>query len=179
MAVHKYVSRVSCVLIALSLVACSSEESATVSDQGSQMGAEVELPASATEQTSEEPATGEVQIEEAPTANETDESFIEPDSKPIEEAAAEVEADTDTDTETEIDADARLLVHDDGLPEGLGKKEFEKICSDCHAVATAIGLRRSQSEWGVVIQEMRDMGADASNIEAGLILAYLSQNFGT
>lgn len=162
MAVHKFVSIVSCGLMALALVACSSEESASASEQASQTEPAMEMPAGQPD----EPEVPNENVEtEEPIAESTDTTIVEPDPTPVEEAAAE--------------ADPQLLVHDDGLPEGLGKEEFERICSDCHAVATAIGTRRSQDEWGVVIQEMRDMGADASNIEAGLILAYLSQNFGT
>lgn len=152
------------ILPSLSLIACSSEEvPATVESVAS--GAET---IQAPQESPAEPAVN-IDMSEAGESMET-----EVETAVVSEDEAEV---VEEEAPTQIAPEA--LAHKDGLPDGLGKEEFETICSDCHAVDTAISTRRSQAEWQVVIQEMRGMGAEASNIEAGLILAYLSQNFGT
>lgn len=139
--------------LALTLAGCSSDESATTAESGSSMAESPQMPASSNEGSERDDMSTDMA------------STSEPEPAAVEE--------------TSMEAEAQPMAHGDGLPEGLGKDEFERICSECHAVDTALTTRRSQAEWGVVIQSMRDMGANASNIEAGMILAYLSQNFGT
>lgn len=164
MSVVERASFFSILLLSLVLISCTSEESQSVTEQDAVVEDISEAPAAVEQAVVEENIAAEDEGAEEAVEMADQDSVLEPDPTPIEAAA---------------EADPRVVADQGGLPEGLGKDEFERICSDCHAVATAIATRRSQNEWGVVIQEMRGMGADASNIEAGLILAYLSQNFGT
>ena len=64
------------------------------------------------------------------------------------------------------------------LPEGKGKAEFERICSNCHDVSTATGERRTRDEWAGVVDDMQGRGAVGTDEEMKLIIDYLTQNFG-
>jgi competence protein ComEA len=65
----------------------------------------------------------------------------------------------------------------DGLPDGPGKPELIRVCSDCHAVTKATTLRLSRTGWSAVIDDMVKAGAKGTEKELELILNYLSANF--
>ncbi len=64
------------------------------------------------------------------------------------------------------------------LPEGPGKAVTEKLCSDCHGVATIAGLRRSKSAWEHTVDEMASRGAKGTDEEFDQVVAYLARYLG-
>jgi competence protein ComEA len=67
---------------------------------------------------------------------------------------------------------------EDPLPKGPGKDAVETICGTCHEVGTAIGTRRTRSEWRQVIDAMINRGALGSDEDFKAVLDYLSKYFG-
>ena len=65
----------------------------------------------------------------------------------------------------------------DGLPDGPGKAELIKICSDCHEVTKATTVRLTRAGWASVIDDMVKGGATGTEKELELVLTYLSTNF--
>jgi putative heme-binding domain-containing protein len=64
------------------------------------------------------------------------------------------------------------------LPDGKGKAEFQRICSNCHTAAMATGLRNSPDGWKSVVDDMVSRGAQGSQTDLDNIVLYLSTNFG-
>jgi len=65
----------------------------------------------------------------------------------------------------------------DGLPDGPGKSELLKVCSDCHEATKATTVRLTREGWATVIDDMVKGGAKGTEQELALILDYLSKNF--
>src|SRR5262245_48916412 len=65
----------------------------------------------------------------------------------------------------------------DGLPDGPGKAELVKVCSDCHEVTKATTLRLTRAGWTSVVEDMKKAGAQATDKDADLIVNYLSTHF--
>jgi competence protein ComEA len=63
------------------------------------------------------------------------------------------------------------------LPDGPGKTETQKICSQCHELARATSLRQDNAGWTAEVQKMISLGAKGSNEDFAHITAYLSANF--
>jgi competence protein ComEA len=63
------------------------------------------------------------------------------------------------------------------LPDGPGKAETQKVCSQCHEIARSVSLRQDRAGWQTTINKMVDLGADATNAELGAVLNYLSTRF--
>jgi len=64
------------------------------------------------------------------------------------------------------------------LPEGKGKAEFQRICSNCHTTALATRATNSADEWKSIVDEMVSHGAQGSDEELANVVLYLSTNFG-
>lgn len=65
----------------------------------------------------------------------------------------------------------------DGLPDGPGKKELIKVCSDCHEATKATTVRLTREGWSAVIDDMVKNGAQGTDEELKSILNYLATNF--
>lgn len=63
------------------------------------------------------------------------------------------------------------------LPDGPGKAETEKLCSQCHELSRAISLHQDRAGWEATINKMVNLGAKASDVEIQLVTNYLSKNF--
>jgi competence protein ComEA len=63
------------------------------------------------------------------------------------------------------------------FPEGPGKAALFKVCGSCHAPDSVLGTLRTRQEWSDVIDQMGQMGAQASDQEFDQILDYLVRNF--
>ena len=63
------------------------------------------------------------------------------------------------------------------LPDGPGKAETEKLCSQCHELSQAISLRQDRAGWQATISKMVNLGAKATDVEIQLVTNYLSKNF--
>ena len=63
------------------------------------------------------------------------------------------------------------------LPDGPGKAETEKICSQCHELARSISLRQDHAGWEATVDKMVSLGAKATDKETGAVIDYLAANF--
>ena len=66
----------------------------------------------------------------------------------------------------------------DPLPEGEGKKQLVKLCTDCHGVDQIIAKKRTKEQWDDVMSDMVQKGAQGKDEEIDAIVAYLTKNFG-
>jgi len=63
------------------------------------------------------------------------------------------------------------------LPEGAGKAETEKVCSQCHELARAISLHQDRAGWDATVAKMVSLGAKASNEDMQAVTNYLAAHF--
>lgn len=63
------------------------------------------------------------------------------------------------------------------LPDGPGKAETEKLCSQCHDIAKSVSLRQDRNGWGATITKMIGMGMEGSDEEYRASLEYLAKHF--
>jgi hypothetical protein len=66
----------------------------------------------------------------------------------------------------------------DKFPDGPGKAEFIKVCTQCHPVNPIASLRYSKDDWKDLVYDMKGKGADATDDECNIIIDYLAKNFG-
>ena len=64
------------------------------------------------------------------------------------------------------------------LPEGRGKAEFTRICSQCHAVTIVTKLRMTEDGWKSVVNDMVSRGAQGTDDEFDRVVKYLAAHFG-
>jgi competence protein ComEA len=69
-----------------------------------------------------------------------------------------------------------LLLQD--LPDGPGKKEVLAVCRDCHDLDTITTENRTKEGWKKTVAKMVDRGAEGTDEQYDIIVAYLSKNFG-
>jgi mono/diheme cytochrome c family protein len=65
-----------------------------------------------------------------------------------------------------------------GLPEGEGKDLTQQVCSTCHEINLVTAERHSEQQWKALVDDMVRRGAEASDADKKVILAYLVKNFG-
>jgi competence protein ComEA len=63
------------------------------------------------------------------------------------------------------------------LPDGAGKAETQKVCSQCHELERSISLRQDRTGWQATINKMVDLGAKASDAELAATLDYLAAHY--
>jgi competence protein ComEA len=66
---------------------------------------------------------------------------------------------------------------DKPLPDGPGKAETQKLCSQCHDIDRSVSLRQDRAGWRRTIEKMLGFGAKASDQEFNAVLDYLATNF--
>ena len=66
---------------------------------------------------------------------------------------------------------------DKPLPDGPGKAETQKLCSQCHDMDRSVSLRQDRAGWRKTIEKMLAFGAKASDHEFNAVLDYLATNF--
>ncbi len=59
-----------------------------------------------------------------------------------------------------------------------GAQALQKVCSDCHAVETVTGQRRTRAQWQESISSMIARGAKGTEEEFALVLDYLTSQYG-
>lgn len=77
-----------------------------------------------------------------------------------------------------LGAVACLARAQDSLPEGRGKAEFTRICSQCHAVTIVTKLRMTEDGWSGVVDDMVSRGAQGTDDEFNRVVKYLAAHFG-
>jgi len=63
------------------------------------------------------------------------------------------------------------------LPEGPGREQTQKLCSDCHELERSISLRQDRDGWKATVNKMISLGAQGSEEEFSVVLDYLSRNY--
>lgn len=64
-----------------------------------------------------------------------------------------------------------------GLPDGSGRAETEKLCQKCHELARSVSLRQDRGGWTQTLAKMKAFGLNASSKEYEMVLDYLTANF--
>jgi competence protein ComEA len=64
------------------------------------------------------------------------------------------------------------------LPDRPGKAVVEKLCSDCHGLATIVGLRRTKAGWETTVDDMASRGAKGTDDEFDQVVTYLAKYLG-
>ncbi|HEX3756208.1 MAG TPA: hypothetical protein VHV26_14140, partial [Rhizomicrobium sp.] len=75
-------------------------------------------------------------------------------------------------------AATKAVMRVDDLPPGAGRDDVAKVCTGCHALATATAQPRTVGGWATTIEEMRSRGAQMDDATAHRIADYLSAHFG-
>jgi competence ComEA-like helix-hairpin-helix protein len=70
------------------------------------------------------------------------------------------------------------LAQSNDLPEGKGKDVLERMCTNCHGLEQVTANRYSKKYWGSVVDDMVSRGAEGSDEDVNLVIAYLARNFG-
>jgi competence protein ComEA len=63
------------------------------------------------------------------------------------------------------------------LPDGPGKAETQRVCSQCHELARSISLRQDRAGWEATVDKMVSLGATATDKETGAVIDYLAAHF--
>jgi competence protein ComEA len=63
------------------------------------------------------------------------------------------------------------------LPDGPGKAETERICSQCHELERSISLRQDRAGWAATVDKMMSLGATATDSEVRMVTDYLAAHY--
>jgi competence protein ComEA len=63
------------------------------------------------------------------------------------------------------------------LPDGPGKEETQKICSQCHEIERSVSLRQDRDGWKATMNKMVSLGAVGTDEEFQLAFEYLARNY--
>jgi len=63
------------------------------------------------------------------------------------------------------------------LPDGPGKQETEKICTQCHELERSISLRQDHDGWQATMNKMINLGAKGTDAEFQTVVDYLAKNY--
>jgi competence protein ComEA len=63
------------------------------------------------------------------------------------------------------------------LPDGSGKAETERVCSQCHELARSISLHQDRGGWETTVGKMASLGANATPAELQRVTDYLAAHF--
>jgi uncharacterized protein len=65
----------------------------------------------------------------------------------------------------------------ESAPDPAGKEAFERVCSTCHGVSSATGVRKTRGAWAATVDRMLAHGARASGDEIDKIVDYLAKSY--
>ena len=63
------------------------------------------------------------------------------------------------------------------MPDGPGKQETQKICSQCHELERSFSLRQDRDGWKATMNKMVSLGAEASEEDLQMAFEYLVRNY--
>lgn len=69
--------------------------------------------------------------------------------------------------------------HSPDLPEGPGRVVVQTACGQCHGMEVITNQSRSRQDWSDVVSRMIGNGAQLSDEEYNLVIAYLAKNYGS
>src|ERR1700722_3597726 len=63
------------------------------------------------------------------------------------------------------------------LPDGLGKAEVEKTCTQCHELSRSISLRQDRDGWSQTMSKMAAFGMKSTDKDYALVLSYMALHY--
>lgn len=63
------------------------------------------------------------------------------------------------------------------LPDGAGRDETVRLCSQCHQPEVAVSLRQDRAGWAATLRKMTSLGAKGTDQEFSAALDYLVTHF--
>lgn len=63
------------------------------------------------------------------------------------------------------------------LPDGPGKAEMEKMCTQCHELSRSISLRQDRDGWSQTMSKMAAFGMKSSDKDYALVLSYMTLHY--
>jgi competence protein ComEA len=63
------------------------------------------------------------------------------------------------------------------LPEGPGREETEKLCTQCHDLAKSLSVRQDRNGWATTLNKMVAFGMKGGDDELLAVRDYLAKNF--
>ena len=63
------------------------------------------------------------------------------------------------------------------LPDGPGKEETQKLCTQCHEIDRVFSLRQDHDAWQTTVNKMVALGLRASDAEIQVVTDYLAKSF--
>jgi competence protein ComEA len=63
------------------------------------------------------------------------------------------------------------------LPDGPGKQETQKLCTQCHEIERALSPRQDHDAWQATINKMVNLGLRGSDDDLKLVTDYLAKNY--
>ena len=63
------------------------------------------------------------------------------------------------------------------LPDGPGKQETARLCSQCHAAEVVMSVRQDRRGWAGTLRKMSALGAKGTDDELRAVLGYLAMHF--
>ncbi|QQS47428.1 MAG: helix-hairpin-helix domain-containing protein [Acidobacteriota bacterium] len=67
--------------------------------------------------------------------------------------------------------------HPQNLPDGPGKEELIKLCSQCHELGKSYSLRQDRAGWTRTMQKMAAFGMKSTQDDYNAVLEYLIRNY--
>ena len=63
------------------------------------------------------------------------------------------------------------------MPDGPGKAETQKMCSNCHELDKALSLKQDRAGWQRTVEKMLAFGLSADDDQVKLVVDYLARNY--
>ena len=63
------------------------------------------------------------------------------------------------------------------MPDGPGKAETQKLCSNCHELDKSLSLKQDRAGWQRTVDKMIASGLKASDADITTVLDYLTRNY--
>lgn len=63
------------------------------------------------------------------------------------------------------------------MPDGPGKTETQKLCSNCHELDKSLSLKQDRAGWQRTVEKMLASGLKASDADITTVLDYLTRNY--
>jgi competence protein ComEA len=63
------------------------------------------------------------------------------------------------------------------LPDGAGRAETQKLCSQCHELERSISLRQDRGGWQATVTKMASLGMEASDKDLAAVVDYLTAHY--
>lgn len=63
------------------------------------------------------------------------------------------------------------------LPDGPGKAQLEKMCTQCHELSRSVSLRQDRDGWSQTMGKMAAFGMKSTDNDFGLVLTYLTLHY--